>query len=75
MQVDLKGTDINSVRQSQTGGAITMKELRITCMAMIDTATGWFENSQVSLFDLNKVVEINKKYVDKCSVRAIQLLN
>ena len=75
MQVDLKGTDINSVRQSQTGGAITMKELRITCMAMINTATGWFENLQVSLFDLNEVAEMNKKYVDKCSVRAIQLLN
>ena len=36
-----------SIRQQQTGGNILRKEIRITCMRILDPTTGWSEIFQV----------------------------
>ena len=46
---------INSIRQQQPGGAIISKNASLTCMTMIDPATGWLEMVEIPKFDLDEV--------------------
>ena len=41
-------------------------------MEMINPSTSWFEIVEVTMFDLDKVMGGNNKYVDKSSARASQ---
>ena len=42
VHLDLIGTYSKSIVQHQPGGAIIWKNSSLTCMATIDSATGWF---------------------------------
>ena len=42
VHVDLIGPYSKSIRQHQTGGIVIRKNASLTCMSMIDPATGWF---------------------------------
>ena len=42
-------------------------------MTMIDPATGWFDIFKIQTFDLDEVMAGNDEYIDKSSVRIIQL--
>ena len=44
-------------------------------MAMINTATVWFEISEVPMYNLNKVMGGNNEYIDKSSARVSPLFN
>ena len=46
-----------SIRQHKTGGAIIKNDVSLTCMTMINLATGWFEIVEITLFDLNEVMD------------------
>ena len=59
VHVDLIGQYSKSIRQQQPGGAIIMKNSSLTCMTMIDPATGWLENFEIPMFDLNEVTAGN----------------
>ena len=43
VHVDLIGPYIKYIRQHQPGGTIIQNNVSMTCMAIIDPATGWFE--------------------------------
>ena len=65
VHVDLIVTYSKFIRQHQPGGAIINNNFSITCMPMIEPATGWFEIVEVPMFDLNEVTEGNNEYIDK----------
>ena len=44
----------------------TLKKIAsLTCMAMIDPATGWFEIGKIPTFNLEEVALGNDEYIDK----------
>ena len=47
----------------------------LTCMKMIDPATGWFDNFKIPTFDLNEVTADKDELIDKSSVRVIKPFN
>ena len=47
----------------------------LTCMTMIDPATGWFDIVEILTFDLDEVTAGNDEYIDKSSDRVSQLFN
>ena len=59
VHVYLIGPYSKSIRQYHSGGAIVCKNSSLTCMTMIDPATGWFEIFKILTFDLNKVTAGN----------------
>ena len=65
VHVDLIVIYIKSVRQQQTGDNVIRKNARLTCMMMIDLATGWFKIVQIPTFDLEEVTIGNDEYIDK----------
>ena len=73
--VYLIGIYIKSIRQHQTGGAITWTNDILTCTTMIDPTTSWFENFEIPTFDLDKVTAGNDYYIDKSSARVSHLFN
>ena len=75
VHIDLIGPYSNSTRQHKTYGMIINKDVRFTCMKMIDPATGWFEIFEVPCFDLNEVARGNSEYIYKLSARLSNLLN
>ena len=75
MHVELIGLYRRSIRQYNTGGANIKSDASLTCMTIIDPTTSWFEITKVLMFDLDEVMGINIKYIDKSSARLSQLLN
>ena len=55
VHIDLIGPYTKSIRQHHTGGAIIWNNASLTCMTMIEPATGWFEIFKISTFDLGEV--------------------
>ena len=49
------------------------KDDSLTCMTMIDPATGWFDIFEIQKFDLDEVMAGNDEYIEKSSVRISQL--
>ena len=75
MHVDLIGPYSKSIRQQQPGGTVILKNYILTCMTIIDPATGWFNIVKISTFDLEEVALGNDEYIDKSSDRVSQLFN
>ena len=75
VHVNLIGPYINSSRQHNPGGAIMQKDYSLTCMTMIDPATGWFDIVEIPSFDLDEVTAGNDECINKSSVRVSQLFN
>ena len=73
VNIDLIGTYRKSIIQHQTGFAVILKNDSLTCMNIIDTATGWFEIFKMPMFDLDEVMSGNNEYIDKLSDRVSQL--
>ena len=65
MRVDLIGLYSKSIRQHQPGGAIIKNNVSLTCLKMIDPATGWFEIVEMPTYDLDEVTGGNNEYTDK----------
>ena len=53
IHVDLLGPYSKFIRQQQPGGAIVNNNVSLTCVTMIDPATGCFETIEVPMFDLD----------------------
>ena len=51
------------------------KDDSLTCMTMIDPATGWFDIVQIPTFNLDEVTAGNDEYIYKSSDRVNQLFN
>ena len=75
MHVDLIDPYRKSIIQQHPGGSIIRKNVRLTCMKMIDLATGWFKIVQIPTFDLEEVTIGNDEYIDKSSANASHLFN
>ena len=52
VHVDLIGTYRKSIRQQEPGVSIIRNNDRLTCMTMVEPATGWFEIFEIPTFDL-----------------------
>ena len=50
---------INSIRQHHTGGTTINNDVSLTCMTMIDPATGWFKMVKFPIFGLDEVAAGN----------------
>ena len=55
VHVDMTGPYSNSIRQQQPGGTVVRNNSSLTCMTMIDPATGWFYIVEIPMFDLEEV--------------------
>ena len=75
MNVDLIGPYSKSTKQQKKGGSIINNNISLTCMTMIDPATGWFEIIEVQTYDIDEVMGGNDEYTDKSSTRVSQLFN
>ena len=75
MHVDLIGPYRKSIRQQYPGGSFIRNNAILTCMMMIDPATGWFEIVDIPMFDLKEVTLGNDEYIDKSYARVSQLFN
>ena len=75
VHVELIGPYRKSIRQQHPGGAIIRKNDILTCMMMIDPATGWFYIVKIPTFDLDKVTEGNNEHIEKSSARVSHLFN
>ena len=75
VHVELIGLYSNYIIQQQPGGAIIKIYVSLTCMTMIDPATGWFGIVKVPTYDLDEVMRNNYEYIDKSSARVIHLFN
>ena len=62
--LDLISQYSESIRQNQTGCAIIKEYVRLTCMTMIDFATGCIKIFKISCFDLDDLERRNSAYVD-----------
>ena len=65
VHVDLVGQYRNSIRQHHKVGATIKNYISFTCMMIIDPTTGWFEISEVTMFDIDEVMAGNDEYIDK----------
>ena len=72
VHVDLIGPYSKSIRQQHPIGAIVKNNFSLTCMAIIDSATGWFEIVKLPMYDINEVMCGNYEYIDKSSARVSQ---
>ena len=59
VHVDLIVPYSKSIRHHNPGGAIIRKDASLTCMTMIDPATGWFKFFDIPTFDLDEVTAGN----------------
>ena len=64
-----------SIIQRHTDGTTIQKGVRLICMMMLDTATGWFDIFEVPLFGIDEVSDRNYEYIDTSSSRFIQIFN
>jgi hypothetical protein len=65
VHINLIGLYTVSAKQHQPGRKIVNTELQLTCMTFVDPATGWFEITEVSTFDLEQVKACNKEYAHR----------
>ena len=65
LHVDLIGIYKNSIRQQKSGVTIIRKNASLTCITMIDPATGWSEIFETLTFDLDEVTAGNDEYIEK----------
>ena len=63
--MDLIGPYSKSIRQQQPDSTVIRNNARLTCMPMIDLATGWFNIVDIPTFDLEEVTLGNDEYIDK----------
>ena len=75
MGLDLIFPYSNSIIQQHPGGAIMQKYNSLTCMTMMDPATGWLEIFEIPTFDLDEVTAGNDEYIYKSSDRVSQMFN
>jgi hypothetical protein len=75
VHIDLIGPYNIKTKQHAPGGEINDVELQLTCMTFIDPATGWFEITQVPVFNIEDVNNNNVEYINKTSARISQLFN
>ena len=75
VHVDLIGPYSKSIRQHHPGGNIIRNNFILTCMMMIDPATGWFEIFKIPTYHLDKVTGGNNNYIDKSYSRVSQMFN
>ena len=75
VHVYLIGPYSKSIRQHHPIGAIVKNNFSLTCMAIIDSATGWFEIVKLPMYDINEVMCGNYEYIDKSSARVSQFFN
>ena len=75
MHIGLIGPYVKSIRQQQKCGAIIKNYMSLTCMKMIDPATGWFEIVKVPSFNLEEVSKVNIEYINKLYSRVSQMFN
>ena len=75
MHVDLIDPYRKSTIQQHPGGSIIRKNVSLTCMMIIDPATGWFKIVQIPTFDLEEVTIGNDEYIDESSARVSHLFN
>ena len=71
VHVELIDTYSNYIRQHQPCVDIVKNNVSLTCMTIIDPATGWFEIFDMPMFDLNEVTCSNDEYINKSSSRVI----
>ena len=57
------------------GSAIISNNFSLTCMSIIEPATGWFDVVKIPRYNLDEVAGNNDEYVDKSSSRVSQLFN
>ena len=72
VHVDLIGPYSITAQQLQPDGSTKENEFSLTCMTMIDPATGWFEIVEVPNYFPN---EKSQEKIDKTSARISQLFN
>ena len=65
VHVDLIGPYSKYIRKQQPCGTIIRKNDSLTCMTMIDPATGWINIFEIPTFDLEEVTLGNNEYIDK----------
>ena len=75
MHVEPIGLDIKYIRQQKSGRDITIYNVSLTRMSMIDPTTGWFEIVEIPTYDFNEVIGSNGEYVDKSFACVSQLFN
>ena len=75
VHVDLVGQYSKSIRQQQPGGAIIKKHFSLTCMTIIDLATGWFNIIEIPMYDLDEITGGNDEDIDKSYAWVNQLFN
>ena len=75
LHVDLIGTYSKYTIQQQSGRAIIINNISLTCMTIIDSATGWFIIIEITTCNLDEVTGGNGEYIDKSSTRVIYLFN
>ena len=75
VHVDLIGPYSVLMKQQLPDGRTRQKEVKLTCMTMIDPATGWFEIAEVPSFDIEDVKKGNTQVIDKTSARISQVFN
>ena len=71
----LIGPYSKSIRQQKPGGSVIRNNSSLTCMMMIDSATGWFEIVNIPMFDIDDLTLVNYEYIDKSSTRVSNLFN
>ena len=75
VHVDLIGPYSKSIIQQQPDGTVIFNNPNLTCMKIIDPATGWFEIIEIRTFCLKEVVLGINEYIDKSSSRVVQMFN
>ena len=75
VHVDLIGPYSKSIIQQQSGRSIIKTNVSLTCMTMIDPATGWLKIVKIPTYNLDEVTGVNGEYIDKSSDRVSQLFN
>ena len=76
VHTDLIGPYTIKAKQLQPGGDVVEKELHLTCMTMLDPATGWFEIVEVPTYIVTEVLtKQTSEEIDKSSARISQLFD
>ena len=75
VHVDLIASYSKSIRHQQLYGAIIRNNSSLTCMMMIDPATGWFNIVETPMYNIDEVMGGDYEYIDKSSSRVNQLFN
>ena len=65
VHLDLIGPYSKSIRKQNPGGSIIKNNVSLTCMKIIDPATGWFKITKIPTYSLDEVIGVNDEYIDK----------